>query len=243
MRLFYILKIVMDELYKADLYNRIIRAIKSLRPRVSKDPGAAPVFETRIDPDKVGEILRLIDTAPDVNYIPPLRPVNSRVNYAARHTGTYTSLLLTACEYGATVIINKLLQKGADVNQANNAGHTPLHYVCEREFLDSDPIYIIGELIKKDANVNATTLVHNETPLAAAVMRGVDTRIIKKLLDNGARLDILPVLENKERSILELAIIVVKTPNYKPNIKLLLEYGAIPSLDSSLFLGILKQQQ
>ena len=175
----------MAELYRRiELYKLIDKAIRKLRPRQSNNPGAPPVLESKIDPGQVDEILRLIDTVPDVNYVP--RTANSPINYAARHMGTHNSLLLVACEYGATRIIDKLLQKGADVNQANNAGHTPLHYVCERVFPDSNPIYIIGKLIGRGADVNAKTIPHNETPLAAAVMRGVDTSIIKELLDKGA---------------------------------------------------------
>jgi hypothetical protein len=195
-----------------ELFTNIFLRIKDLRPR---DESRAAIMESKIDQTEVDEILKLIDRVDNVNYIP--------------REGGYAndSLLLVACEYGATRIINKLLEKGADVNKANNSGETPLHYVCERVFLDSDPIPIIRELIRRGANVNARTFADRETPLASAVAQTVDSSIIEFLLTNGADLHIPAIQGHKEMSVLELAIRGDNvSPYYKPIIHLLLDRGA-----------------
>jgi ankyrin repeat protein len=198
-----------------ELFTNIFIRIKSLRPC---DDERVAINESTIDQKQVDEILRLIDSIDNVNYTPS--------------TGGYAndSLLLVACEYGATRIIQKLLEKRADVNKANNKGETPLHYACERVFVDSDPIFIIRELIRSGAAINARTLADRETPLASAVALTVDPSIIEELLNNGADLHIPAIQEDKEVSVLELAIIGDKlSPNYKPIIRLLLDRGAITS--------------
>lgn len=198
-----------------ELFTNIFIRIKDLRPR---DESRAAIMESKIDQTQVDEILKLIDRVDNVNYIP--------------REGGYAndSLLIVACEYGATRIINKLLEKGADVKKANNSGETPLHYVCERVFLDSDPIPIIKELIRRGADVNARVFADGETPLAGAVAQTVDPSIIEELLNNRADLHIPAIQGHKEMSVLELAINGDKSsPYYKPIIHLLLDRGAITS--------------
>jgi len=71
-----------------------------------------------------------------------------------------------------------LLKNGADVNAADNSGHTPLHDAVTQD------VKILDILIKHKAFVNVRN-VHGSTPLHLAALWGYPLSV-KKLLDHQA---------------------------------------------------------
>ena len=87
--------------------------------------------------------------------------------------------LLLAVNKGDTTEVRRLIQAGADVNTANNAGVTPLMNAGGMGNKEA-----VELLIQKGANVNHRTS-GNYTPLMQAALVG-QLEIVKILLDAGA---------------------------------------------------------
>lgn len=90
--------------------------------------------------------------------------------------------MLNACFYDANeIIVEALLEAGADVNKSNKSGGTPLSValICKND------ISIIKLLLKAGANVNARTLC-GSTPLIFAVRNQNSLGVIRELLHYGA---------------------------------------------------------
>jgi ankyrin repeat protein len=74
--------------------------------------------------------------------------------------------LLVACQRGFGKMVELLIKNGANVNQANFYGVTPLHYAS---FYNDSAILM--QLLEKDANLNVKTSA-GETPLLYAAFNG-----------------------------------------------------------------------
>jgi len=91
--------------------------------------------------------------------------------------------LLNAVNHGNLELVRTLLQNGADVNQVDNYGDTPLIIASNRGYLD-----IVNVLIQKNANVNYTNIRCGSTALFWAVHMG-KSDIVNVLIQNGAKVN------------------------------------------------------
>ena len=86
-----------------------------------------------------------------------------------------------AAAHGIISTIKKLLLRGANVNELDEHGNTPLHYVSEAS--------VAGALLKHGADVDAKN-DYGVAPLHVAVVRG-KPKLTKKLLSAGANVNIV----------------------------------------------------
>ena len=122
------------------------------------------------------DIVRLLlDCGADVN----------RANSGPGYTnGLGWTPLLLAIRYENTEIVHQLLDRGADVDRADNLGFTPLLLACQKGDVDLARI-----LLDRDADVNkASSNNARDTPLLLATMRG-HSDIARLLLQHGAAVD------------------------------------------------------
>ena len=91
-----------------------------------------------------------------------------------------------ASRYGHLEIVKHLIVKGAEVNQKDNEGKTPLHEASSEDHLD-----IVKHLIEKEADVNAVS-IKGETPLHAnsngKFWKRNEIEIAQILLNHGANI-------------------------------------------------------
>ena len=88
--------------------------------------------------------------------------------------------IVDAARNGNRDAVRTLLQKGANVNEAEGDGTTALHWASYK-----DDLQIADALIKASANVNAANDL-GATPLWTASQNGSEA-MVKRLLDSGAR--------------------------------------------------------
>jgi ankyrin repeat protein len=88
------------------------------------------------------------------------------------------TLLINAAMYGRAELLSFLIEKGADVNAANNGGATALM----RAAGDTTKIKL---LVNKGANVNARSALGN-TPLILAARANPSAEAVKLLIERGA---------------------------------------------------------
>lgn len=97
------------------------------------------------------------------------------------------SALVTAMRFAHTSIVRLLLVTGADANQADDEGWTPMHYIPGIE--GSVQARIASELLAAGADVNRTTQA-GHTPLhLAAGWPHPEPGFIQLLLASGAPVD------------------------------------------------------
>ena len=90
--------------------------------------------------------------------------------------------LYDACKKGNIGVVRQWLNRGADVNQADEEGRTPLFVACREGHVDAARL-----LLEKDAEVDRA-IEDGRTPLFVACYNGhVDAA--RLLLDNGAKVD------------------------------------------------------
>lgn len=95
------------------------------------------------------------------------------------------SALMAACSNGNMDFATLLIKNGADVDQANDEGWTPLLNTASAEDIDANIIYDIAKLLLQNgANVNAAN-AYGETALLKAVYRN-NEKMVKLLLEHGA---------------------------------------------------------
>jgi ankyrin repeat protein len=115
-----------------------------------------------------GEVIRLLSNA-------NIGAVNSRNRYG-------NTPLIGAILGGKATIVKLLLGKGADVNQKDSEGWTPLMYsIVYRPRYEDE---IAEELLRRGADVNAVA-ENGDTALTLASERDA-ARIVGQLLDKGA---------------------------------------------------------
>ena len=84
--------------------------------------------------------------------------------------------IYTCCRHGNLQELQQLISEGANVNEKNNYGNTPLHYACIHNHLE-----IVKELIIHNANVNEKNN-NGYTALHKASQWG-KLEIVKELID------------------------------------------------------------
>jgi predicted negative regulator of RcsB-dependent stress response len=92
----------------------------------------------------------------------------------------YGTLLTAATKAGDPEIIKQIIEKGADVNKADESGQTPLHWGSQKGKTDA-----VKVLIDAKADINAKN-DNGETPLALAKSNNFP-EIEKLLKDAGAK--------------------------------------------------------
>ncbi|MDN7245557.1 ankyrin repeat domain-containing protein [Planococcus shenhongbingii] len=91
--------------------------------------------------------------------------------------------MVWAIFYGQTDKVRKLIRKGADVNEADDSGFTPLRWAVQEGQLD-----IVQLLLSHGADINAID-EEGQTPLYQAAADG-NSELVEYLLDNGADIDL-----------------------------------------------------
>jgi len=117
-----------------------------------------------------------------------------------------------ASNQGQIELVASLIERGAELNTANNLGYTPLHYAaskCNKE--------IVRMLIDNGANVNSRS-DFGYTPLHYAV-NYCKMDIAKMLIDNGANINIRNIFGNTP-------LHCVAALGKMEAVRLLIEYGA-----------------
>ncbi len=117
--------------------------------------------------------------------------------------------------------VQYLLQKGADINKQNNKGETPLMTAV----LNND-VKMASFLLQNGANPNIANTTNKNTPLIIAAQNG-NRKIAELLIQNNASLD----YQNKYE---ETALIVAAKKGYFRTVKMLVRYGADPSITTRL---------
>jgi ankyrin len=142
-------------------------------PNATNHAGATPLHRAATDAAKVR---LLIEHGAEVN---------------ARSLLDNTPLILAARRHGAAPVLEQLIARGADVNDANRHGITALMAAAAADDIES-----VRLLLRHGANVNATPNLDVEgdpiwggmrTPLMWASFRG-STNMARILLDHGADL-------------------------------------------------------
>ncbi len=126
--------------------------------------------------------------------------------------------LVDAARAGDVATVRALLQQGADANEANGDGLTPLHAAAER-----GNAAIVELLMDRHAAIGAKTRIGNYTPLHLAAL-GAHTAVAEKLLEAGA--DPNAVTTNTGVTPLHLAAAAL---NGAETVAALLEHGADPN--------------
>jgi ankyrin repeat protein len=93
--------------------------------------------------------------------------------------------LLVALEKGRLKIARMLLERGADVNYADNRGWSPLHIAGRRLSIDPAQFKL---LLDYGANIDASDTWRGETALHDVSYKGHIT-VVKLLLEHGANVD------------------------------------------------------
>lgn len=96
----------------------------------------------------------------------------------------YYRQILSPEENNIANIIRLLLSAGAEIEEENLAGETPLYVATKK-----DDIKVISKLLEAKADPNSLNTKKFETPLHAAV-RNASVLAVKKLLEKNARPDI-----------------------------------------------------
>ena len=94
-----------------------------------------------------------------------------------------TTLLHAAAYDGKAVIVERLIDLGADVNAKESSGRTPLHHAANNGHID-----VIVELVRSGADIESKD-AGGMTPLMwAKISRtGIKDDIVAKLLELGAK--------------------------------------------------------
>lgn len=108
-----------------------------------------------------------------------------------------TSRLCAAIKHERSLLVRKFLMEGDDANEKDENGVTLLHLAVYY----NNP-YVVKQLIKYLANVNAATFIDQNTPLHIAAENG-SANIVRILLSAGAG---LRMVNSRLRSPLYLAI-------------------------------------
>ena len=97
-----------------------------------------------------------------------------------------TPLLVVAHEADPELVL-QLVEAGADVNQANSEGMTPLMAACDAEEEVDTVLEVIATLVEAGADINAMSK-NGITPLFLAVCWD-EEEIAEALIENGADID------------------------------------------------------
>ena len=85
-----------------------------------------------------------------------------------------------AAMQGKVEAVRGALARGADVNEGNWAGYTPLHWAASKGHVET-----VRLLISHGANINAKTKMTGDTPLHLAAKEG-QVEVIRLLIANNA---------------------------------------------------------
>lgn len=133
------------------------------------------------------KLITAVDAAAYYNNIDALK-ILLKFNFDINEHYSHGTALSTAVEYADYIMVEFLLENGADPNIPGIKHKTPIFYAINEN--DRDKLQL---LIHYSANVNFIDYEHN-TPLHKATANDIDINIIKILLTNGAD----PSLINKK---------------------------------------------
>ncbi len=117
------------------------------------------------------------DDITTVNNFLNAHPDNIKIKYRCQH-----GLLSIAAAHGSVVVCELLVGKGADINEENMLGYTPLHYWVQQQ---GNRLAAYWLLDWKKADINKQSEFDKSSPLHLAVECG-NTVAVKALLDRDA---------------------------------------------------------
>jgi hypothetical protein len=147
----------------------------------------AAVYDKNLTDEEVSEMLKFYETPTGqkvARLLPQMREESRRIvqewkQGLVRKVMVKPGGLIRAVTQNDTAAVNELLSSGADVNERNSRGVTPLMAAAHKGNLDLTKL-----LVEKGADVNATT-PKGLTPLMAAVEAG-NPEVVRFLLSKGA---------------------------------------------------------
>lgn len=156
------------------------------------------------------------DTSATVYYLLHEQKLKELLTSQNEPTSLFDAMLL-----GDETLVQKLISNGADVDEKNEIGYTPLGFAINLMNLS-----IANILINNGADINKSSLTTNMTPLMIAVHEGNNLEVIKFLIIHGADI-------NKKNKLNETALdIAIEMKNLKL-ICLLLENATIELIHNS----------
>jgi len=157
---------------------------KEIQPLIDN---LVPVYDKYLTDEEVSELLKFYESPTGkrvAQALPQMREESRRITLEWRQSLVKKLMdkqggLIPAVTTGDTATVKQLLSSGADVNERNSRGTTPLMAAAYKGNMDLAKL-----LVEKGADVNARSN-KGSTPLMAAVQYG-NKEPVKFLLDNGA---------------------------------------------------------
>ncbi len=165
--------------------NKLKEATQALSDRLAQEKHSLGkrdelmVFTYQGDLERVRFVLKA-ERAPDINM---------------RDFGGY-NLVALAAEAGHVDILREVAQAGASIDNVDYRGHAPIHHAALH-----DHVECAHELVRRRASLDVRDRSMGQTALHVACKEGHD-RILRLLLDGGARTDLN---DFKDRSFREIA--------------------------------------
>lgn len=133
-------------------------------------------------------------------------------------------LILLACRYGHTDIVNFLIKKGADVTVSNQRGYQVFHEVAEVD-PKKDVTLLLDSLQSAQASFEAKTELEQRTPLHRAAYYG-QLKVINWLLKSGVDINAQESPDVDQATALHWAVI----KEHPAIVNALLESGALATI-------------
>ncbi|HPH02821.1 MAG TPA: SUMF1/EgtB/PvdO family nonheme iron enzyme [Spirochaetota bacterium] len=167
-------RMLLDAVRKADVAGVRKAIADGARPKYCADEEDDHVLKLAVTATNDEIVKLLLEAGADANFKIPAGFGSGSLAMLRAKT---TPILADAAWTGSLQIVKALLEKGANVNDVNSDGVSPLHAAVKHEA-------IVDELLKNGATVGGQG-TRAGSHLQMAVSRGI-LRVVRKLLDHGA---------------------------------------------------------
>ena len=167
-------RMLLDAVRKADVAGVRKAIADGARPKYCADEEDDHVLKLAVTATNDEIVKLLLEAGADANF---KIPADFGSGSLAMLRAKTTPILADAAWTGSLQIVKALLEKGANVNDVNSDGVSPLHAAVKHEA-------IVDELLKNGATVGGQG-TRAGSHLQMAVSRGI-LRVVRKLLDHGA---------------------------------------------------------